>query len=95
MISGIAPTKAWPELRQSLLEFEGHLAARQHDVGYVSNFPFDPAVPRGTRVLPKLYVYEPEKGAWLCKKMELMCKHEVLEHSDEVTCAGGVVLVEG
>ena len=24
-----------------------------------------------------------------------MCKHEVLEHSDEVTCAGGVVLVEG
>ena len=92
---GVAPVEEWPALRRSLLEFEQRLAAHQHDVGLVQEFPFDPAVPRGTRVSPKPYVYEPEKRMWLRKEMQLMCDHGVLERSDDVDCAGGVVLVEG
>lgn len=77
------------------MEFEAHLAAHQHDVGYVGEFPFDPGVPAHTRVVPKPYQHEPEKRQWLRTEMQQMCDHGVLERTDDVTCAGGVVLVEG
>ena len=91
---GVAPVEEWPALWRSLLEFEQRLAAHQHDVGLVQEFPFNPAVLRGTRVLPKAYVYELEKCMWLRKEMQLMCYHGVLEWSNNMDCAGGVVLVE-
>ena len=62
---GIVPPEVWPELRRSLLEFEPMLAARQHDVGLVADYPFDPCVPEDTCVIPQPYPYEPEKRAWL------------------------------
>ena len=37
----------------------------------------------------------PEKRAWLRKEVEEMCKHDMLERSDDVVHTGGVVLVEG
>ena len=92
---GMAPPQTWPALRRSLFEFEGHLAVRQHDVGLVSQFPYDPRVPEGTRMIPQPYAYEPERRAWLRRELQLMCETEVLERSTDVACAGGVVLVEG
>ena len=79
MTFGVAPVEEWPVLQHSLLEFEQRLAAHKHDVGLVQEFPFDPAVPWGTRVSPKPSVYEPEKRMWLRKEMQLMCNHGVLE----------------
>ena len=64
-------------------------------MGLVESYPFDPAVPRSARVLPRPFPHDPEKRAWLRKEMEEMCKNDVLERSDNVVCAGGVVLVEG
>ena len=58
-------------------------------------YPFDPVMPKTVRVLPHHYPHDPEKRAWLRKEMEEMCKNDVLERSDDVVCAGGVVLVEG
>lgn len=92
---GVAPAECWPELRRSLLEVEHCLAARQHDVGFVGQYPFDPAVPAGVRVMPRAFPHDPDKRAWLRREMQLMCDHGVLERSDDVECAGGVVLVEG
>ena len=57
-------------------------------------YPFDAAVPKHVRVLPRPYPHDLEKCAWLRKEME-MCRNDVLERSDDVVCAGGVVLVEG
>ena len=62
---GVAPVEEWPALRCSLLEFEQRLAAHQHDLGLVKEFPFDVAVPHGTRVSLNPYLYEPEKCMWL------------------------------
>ena len=56
---------------------------------------FDLAVPKHVWVLPRPYPHDPEKRAWLQKEMEEMCRNDVLERSDDVVCAGGVVLVEG
>ena len=61
----------------------------------MKGYPFDPAVPKHVRVLPRPYPHDPEKRAWLRKEMEEMCKNDVLERSDDIVCAGGVVLVEG
>ena len=95
MTFGVTPVEEWPALRRSLLEFKQWLAAHQHNVGLVQEFPFNPVVPWGMRVSPKPYVYEPEKRMWLQKEMQLMCGHGILEQSDDVDCAGGVVLIEG
>ena len=64
-------------------------------MGLVESYPFDPAVPQNAKVLPRPFPHDPEKRAWLRKEMEEMCKNDVLECSDEVVCAGGIVLVEG
>ena len=61
----------------------------------MKGYPFDPAVPKTARVWPRPYPHDPEKCAWLWKEMEEMCKNDMLERSDDVVCAGGVVLVEG
>ena len=64
-------------------------------MGLVESYPFDPAVPRSANFLLRPFLHDPEKRAWLRKEMEEMCKNDVLERSDDVVCAGGVVLVEG
>ena len=92
---GVAPADHWPELQHSLLEVEHCLAVRQHDVGYVGEYPFDPAVPTGVRVMPCAFPHDPDQWAWLHCEMQLMCDHGVLERSDNIECAGGVVLVKG
>ena len=71
------------------------LAVRQHDVGMVATHPFDPGVPVGTYSMPRPYPYDPERRAWIRKEMQAMCDADVLERTDDVRCAGGVVLVEG
>ena len=71
------------------------LAVRQHDVGLVADYPFDPCVPEDTFVIPQPYPYEPEKCAWLKCEMQAMVAADVLEQSDDVKCAGGIALVEG
>ena len=56
MTFGETPVEEWPALQCSPLEFKQQLAAHQHDVGLVREFPFNPAVPWGMRVLPKPYI---------------------------------------
>ena len=46
-------------------------------------------------MLPHPYPHDPEKRAWLWKETEEMCRNDLLDRSDDVVCAGGVVLVEG
>ena len=48
---GIAPVERWPGLRRELLKVEYALAAHQHNVGYVGEYPFDPTVLLGVGVL--------------------------------------------
>ena len=66
---GIAPPEVWLELRRSLLEFEPMLAVRQHELGLVADYPFDPCVPEDTCVIPQPYPYEPEKRPWVEREM--------------------------
>ena len=66
---GVAPRGEWPGMRRQLLEVEDMLAARQHDVGFVGECPFDPCVPEDTLVILQPYPYEPEKWVWLRKEM--------------------------
>ena len=61
----------------------------------MADYPFDPCVPEDTFVIPQPYPYEPEKRAWPKREMQAMVDADVLERSDDVKCAGGVVLVEG
>ena len=49
-----------PGLRHDLLEFEPFLAVRQHDVGCVQGYDFDPEVPEGTKVMPVPYACTPD-----------------------------------
>ena len=57
---GIAPVEELPGLRHDLLEFEPFLAVRQHDVGCVQGYDFDPEVPEGTKVMPAPYACTPD-----------------------------------
>ena len=66
---GVASPEVWPELCRSLLEFKPMLAPRQHDVGLVADYSFDPCVPEDTFVIPQPYPYEPEKHAWLKREI--------------------------
>ena len=63
---GIALVKCWPDLWRKLLEVEHGLAAHQHDVGYVGEYPFNPAIPKGVRVLLHPFPHDHDKHTWLC-----------------------------
>ena len=62
---GVALAECWPELRRSLLEVEHCLAAGQHNVSYVGQYLFNPAVLTSAKVLPRPFPYDPDKQAWL------------------------------
>lgn len=56
-------------MRRDLLEFEHRLACRQNDVGLVAEFPFDPKVQPGTRVVHKPTPLAPDRRRWVKKEM--------------------------
>ena len=74
---------------------ESYLAIRQHDVEYVGDFAFDPQVPAGTQVQPKLIPYPPKQWACIKREMAEPVAYGVVKCSEDVACMGRAVLVEG
>ena len=60
----------------------------------VADYPFDLCMPEDTFVIPQPYPYEPEKQTRLKCDMQAMVEADVLECSDDMKCAMGIVLAE-
>jgi hypothetical protein len=91
---GVVPPEAWPKLRRDLLEFEPYLAAEQHDVGLVSEFPFRLEPRKDTQVHQKPTPLPPKRREWVNREIEQLLKAEVVKRASTARFTSKVVLVE-
>jgi hypothetical protein len=90
---GVAPREAWPKLRQDLLEFEEHLAAEQHDVGLVEEFPFAIELKKNVRIHQKPTPLPPEQREWVNREFAAMEAQGVVRRVPDAQFTSKVVLV--
>lgn len=91
---GVAPKEAWGKLRRDLLEFEDHLAAEQHDVGNVPDYPFSMELRRDTSVHQKPTPLPPHQRAWVNQEMASLERAGVVKRVPTAKFTSKVVLVE-
>lgn len=91
---GVAPPEAWPSLRRDLLEFEGCLACRQHDVGLVPDYTFEMELPPNFQLHHRPTPLPPDRRAWVNQELAKLEAAGVVERCSTCTCASNVVLVE-
>jgi hypothetical protein len=91
---GVAPEGAWGKLRQDLLEFEDYLAAEQHDVGTVPDYPFSMELRRDTSVHQKPTPLPPHQREWVNKEMASLEQAGVVKRVPTAKFTSKVVLVE-
>jgi hypothetical protein len=91
---GVAPKEAWPQLRRDLLEFEPHLAAEQHDVGLVADFPFKLELKKETTVHQKPTPLPPDRREWVNREMDSLLRAGVVKRAPTAKFTSKVVLVE-
>ncbi len=91
---GVAPPEAWPALCRELLKFEEHLAAEQHDVGRVEEFPFSLKLKRDVRKHQKPTPLPPKQREWVNKEVAMLEKSGVVRRVADAKFTSKVVLVE-
>ncbi len=91
---GVAPPEAWPQLRRDLLEFEHNLAAEQHDVGDVPQYPFKMELLKDTSMHQKPTPLPPDRREWVNREMASLERAGVVKRVPTARFTSKVVLVE-